>query len=110
MPEKFDPLDVDEFVGGVAPDASADDITAGFIEEYKKGPNFRFEAEDAERILAALGINARDHGIRDAKSLLEHWHACIADLGEAGSNGTNGLASGKEDVRSGSALTREEPE
>jgi hypothetical protein len=110
MPEKFDPADVDEFVGGVAPDASASNKTAKFVEEYKKDPNHRLEAEDAERILAALGMNACEYGMGDAKSLLEHWHACIAQLGNAGSDGTNGTACGNDDARTGSSLTRETSE
>ena len=110
MPEKFNPGDVEEFVGGVAPDSGADEITARFIEKYKKNPEYHFEAEEAARILAVLGINARDYGMPDAQSLLEHWQACIADLDEAAPNGTNGPARGKEDVGAGLALTRDEPE
>jgi hypothetical protein len=87
----------DEFVGGVAPDASASDKTLRFIEEYKSNPNYRFEAEEAERVLSGLGINAHDYGMPDAKSLLEHWLACISDLGTARSDGTNGPAAGEED-------------
>jgi hypothetical protein len=109
MNEKLNRCDVDEFVGGVPPDATAYEKTARFIEEYKKDPNYRFETEEAERILAALGINAQDYGMPDAKSLLEHWNACIADLEKADSDGTNGPARCTEEVRRGSALTGTEP-
>jgi hypothetical protein len=83
-----EPDDVDFFVGGIEPDARASAETARFIEEYKKRPDYSVEAEDAERILAALGINVRDYGMKDAQSLLEHWRRCVAklhkaDLGEA---------------------------
>ena len=73
-----EPDDVDLFVGGVEPDARSSIETARIIEEYKKRPDYPLEAEEAERVLAALGINARDYGMQDAKSLLEHWHGCVA--------------------------------
>jgi hypothetical protein len=85
LASKSEPDDVDVFVGGIEPDASAPAATARFIEEYKKRPDYRVEAEEAERILAVLGINFRDYGMTSAQSLLEHWHRCVADLREADS-------------------------
>jgi hypothetical protein len=72
--------DVAFFVGGVEPDERASIETARMIEEYKKRPDYRFETEEAARILAALDINPRDYGIEDAKSLLDYWHRCVGDL------------------------------
>jgi hypothetical protein len=83
MNKLSEPDDVEFVVGGIEPDARTLAETARFIEEYKKRPDYRAEAEDAERILAALGINVRDYGMKDAQSLLDHWRQCVADLHEA---------------------------
>jgi hypothetical protein len=78
-----EPDDVDLFIGGVQPDAEASAVTARFIEEYKKRPDYHIEAEEAERILAGLGIKVQDYGMNDAQSLLVHWRRCVADLMKA---------------------------
>src|SRR5262245_31677449 len=93
-----EPDDVEFLVGGVAPDAGVSSETTRLIEEYKKRPDYPFEAEEAERILAALGINARAYGSQDARSLLEHWHGCVAELIKADLRGTNGTGDDKEDT------------
>jgi len=85
-----EPDDVDFFVGGVESDATSADETAKIIEEYKNRPDYPFVVEEAEKILAALGIKARDYGMPDAKSLLDHWHRCVADLRGANAGGSNG--------------------
>ncbi len=74
--------DADLFVGGVEPDASASNATERFIEEYKNRPEYHLEVEEAECILAALGINPREYGMPTAQSLLDHWRQCVADLHE----------------------------
>lgn len=43
-----------------------------FIEEYKNRPDYHIETENAERLLAALGINFRDHGTKNTQALLDH--------------------------------------
>ena len=58
---------MDFFVGGIEADPEASAETVRFIEEYKKGPDYRLEAEDAERILSDLGINVRDYGLEHAQ-------------------------------------------
>ncbi len=78
-----EPDDVECFVGGVEPDARTSIETVRLIEEYKKRPDYRHELEEAERILADLGISVRVYGMQDAKSLLDHWHRCIHDLQKA---------------------------
>src|SRR5229473_1305681 len=83
MSKIYEPDDVDFFVGGIEPDARASAGTERFIEEYKNRPDFSAEVEDAERTLAALGINVRDYGMKDAQSLLEHWRRCVAKLHKA---------------------------
>src|SRR6476660_125947 len=90
MSKRPEPDDVDLVVGDVEPDARASIETARFIEEYKNRPDYHLEVEEAERILAALGIKARDYGMPDAKSLLEHWHECVADLLQGDSRETHG--------------------
>jgi len=97
-----EPDDVDLFVGGVPSDTASADETARIIEEYKKRPGYPFEAEEAERILAALGIRARDYGMADAKSLLDHWQRCIADLRKADSGGSSGAGIDNEGVEGAS--------
>ena len=109
MSNRPEPDDVDLFVGGVEPDARSAIETARFIEEYKKRPDYPLEAEEAEQILAALGINACDLGMQDAKSLLEHWHGCVEDLLKADLNGTRGTAIDREDIGVGSGFSSEKP-
>jgi len=91
-----DPEDIDVFVGGVEPDPMARMETERIIEEYKKRPDHPLNVEEAKRILAALGIHAPDYGIPDAKSLLEHWQRCVAELHRRDSRETNGTAVDKE--------------
>src|SRR5438132_1906500 len=107
MSNRPEPDDVDLFVGGVEPAARSAIETARFIEEYKKRPDYALEAEDAEQILAALGINARDYGMPDAKSLLKHWHACVTELPKADLGGTNGGGVDNESMGVGPGLPRE---
>jgi hypothetical protein len=106
MSNRPEPDDVDLFVGGVEPDARASIETAKAIEAYKRRSDYPFKAEEAERILAA-GINARDYGIQGPKSLLEHWHGCVAELRKADLGGTNGTGVGKEDIGVSSGLPSE---
>ena len=107
MSNRPEPDDVDLFVGGVEPDARSSIETSRIIEKYKKRPDYPVEAEEAQRILAALGINARDYGMQDAKSLLEHWHGCVAELLKADLDGTNGPGVDKEDIEVSSGFPRE---
>jgi len=72
MSNRPEPDDVDLFVGGVQSDARSSIETSRVIEEHKKRPDYPLEAEEAERVLAALGINPCDYGMQDAKSLLKH--------------------------------------
>ena len=53
MSKLSEPDDVDFFVEGTEPDSTASAEAVRFIEEYKKHPDYRVEAEEAERILAA---------------------------------------------------------
>lgn len=80
MSKRPEPDDVDLFIGGVAPDAEAALETARFIEEYKERPGHPAEVEEAERILAALGVQPSEYGTPDAAALLDHWRECVADL------------------------------
>jgi hypothetical protein len=89
MSKISEPDDVDLFVGGIEPDANASVDTARFIEEYKNRPDYHVEAEEAERIIAALGVNVRDYGMTNAQSLLDHWRRCIADLQKADTTDAN---------------------
>src|SRR6476469_921599 len=98
MSHEPEPDDVDLFVGGVESNPRSSIETARLIEEYKKRPDYRLEAEEAEQILAALGIDAGEYGIPDAKSLLEHWHKCVAELLKADVTGTNGKGVAAEDI------------
>ena len=93
-----EPDDVDFFVGDVEADPTASAETARMIEEYKKRPDYPIEAEQAKRMLAALGIDARDYGMQDAQSLLDHWRRCVADLSEADLRQTNGASEDKSVV------------
>jgi len=102
MSNRPEPDDVDLFVVGVESNAGSADETARIIEEYKKRSGYPFEAEEAERILATLGINARDYGMQDAQSLLDHWHRCVAELLKADSVGSDGSGVGNEEIGGGS--------
>ena len=104
MTNRPEPDDVDLFVGGVPSDTGSANETARTIEEYKNRPDYPFEAEEAERILAALGIKARDYGMQDAKALLDHWHRCVADLLKPDSGGSDGPGVESEDLGGGSRL------
>src|SRR5437867_2887262 len=85
-----EPDHVNFIIGGIEPDPQASIETLRAIEEYKRRPTYRLESEEAERILAEAGIDFRCYGMQDAKSLLEHWHRCIADLPETGRGDANG--------------------
>ena len=98
MNRRPEPDDVDLFVGGVAPAVGASVETARFIEEYKKRPDYPLEAADAERVLAALGIDPRDDGRPDARSLLEHWHGCVAAWRKTGPGASHGTDADGEDL------------
>jgi hypothetical protein len=102
-----DPEDIEVFVGGVEPDLAASVETERIIEEYKNRPDHALKLEEAKRILAALGITAQDYGISDAKSLLEHWHGCVAELLNRDSGGANGTGVDEEGLRVSSGLPRE---
>jgi len=93
-----EPDDVECFVGGVEPDAGTSIETVRLIEEYKKRPDYRLELEEAERILADLGISARAYGMQDAKSLLDHWHRCIHDLQQADLCNNDGGRADQENI------------
>jgi len=96
-----EPDDVDCFVGGVEPDARTSIETVRFIEEYKKRPDYPPELEEAERILADLGISGRIYGMQDAKSLLDHWHRCIHDLQKADLGDNHGGRADQENLGGG---------
>jgi hypothetical protein len=108
MSNRPEPDDVDLFVGGVEPDARSAIETARFIEEYKKRPDYPLEAEEAEQILAALGLNARDYGMPDAGSLLKHSNGCVTELPQADLGGTNGGDVDNEGIGVGPSPPREE--
>ncbi len=80
MDEKTSSDEVDLFVDGVAPDSDSPVEASRFIAAYKQRPDYQAKVEEAKKILADLGIKPHDHGMANAKSLLEHWHQCIADL------------------------------
>jgi hypothetical protein len=98
MSRLSEPDDVDFFVGGAEPDPRASTETARIIEEYKRRPGYRLEAEEAGRILAALGIDARDYGVQDARTLLDHWHRCVSDLLKDDLGETNGRSIDQESI------------
>ena len=104
MSKLSEPDDIEVFVGGVEPDPAAFVEAERIIEEYKKRPDHAFKVEEADRILAALGITAQDHGMPDAKSLLEHWHGCVAELLNRDSGAANGTGVDKEGLRVSSYL------
>jgi hypothetical protein len=107
MSNRPEPDDVDLFVGGIEPEARSPIETARTIEEYKKRPDYPLEAEEAERILAALGIDACEYGIQDSKSLLEHWRGSVAELLQADFRRTNGTGVDKENTGFSSGLPSE---
>jgi hypothetical protein len=107
MSRLSEPDDVDFFVGGVEPDPMASIETARTIEEYKRRPDYRLEAEEAERILAALDIDSRDYGMPDAGSLLDHWRRCVRNLLEDDLGETNGRSADREDIPTGAELENE---
>jgi hypothetical protein len=100
--------DVELFVGGVESDARSAIETARFIEEYKKRLEYPLEAKEAQQLLAALGIDAGDYGMPDARSLLEHWHRCAAELLKGDVNGTDRSGAPQHDLEVGSGSPTEE--
>jgi hypothetical protein len=96
MSRIIEPDDVDLFVGGIEPDPEAVAEAKRFIEEYKNRPDYHIEAENAERLLAALGISFRDHGMKNTQALLDHWHRCVAELNESEPGHANGASSVQE--------------
>ncbi|KAJ3057592.1 hypothetical protein HK102_011031 [Quaeritorhiza haematococci] len=80
MTRRPEPEGVDFSIGDVGPDPGSDAATIRAIAERKRRPGYPLEAEEAERILAEIGVDFRDHGMRDAQSLLDHWHRCVEDL------------------------------
>ena len=80
MDKRIDSDEVDIFVGGVEPEPDALSETSRFIAFYKQQPGYQAELEEAKKILADLGIDPHAYGMPNAKSLLDHWHHCIADL------------------------------
>jgi hypothetical protein len=107
MSNRPEPDDVDLIVGGVVPDARSAVETARFIEEYKHRPDYPLEAEEAKRILAALGINDCEFGMPDAKSFLKRWHGCVAELVKTNSSGTSGAGFDKEEIGAGSGVPQQ---
>jgi hypothetical protein len=105
MSNRPEPDDVDLFVGGVKPDATPSIETSRIIEQYKKRPDYPSEAAEAERILAALGINDCDQGMHDGKSLLNRWRVCVAELRKVELNGTNGTGVDRQDAGVGCRFT-----
>jgi hypothetical protein len=98
-----EPDHVDFCVGGVEPDPQASIDTLRKIEEYKQRPTYQFETQEAERILAEVGIELRRYGMQNAELSLEHWHRCIADLTEAGQGDANGV-NGNPDTNAGDGV------
>ncbi len=107
MSRLSEPDDVDFFVGGVEPDPTASIETARLIEEFKGRPDYRSEAKEAERILAALDKDARDHGMQDAESLLDHWRRCVTDLLGDDLARTNDGSSDRKEISVGAELADE---
>ena len=75
-----EPDDIELIVRGREHNSVSSSETARLIEEYKKRPDYDFEVAAAEEILASLGVDARDYSMSDAKSLLDHWKRCVAEL------------------------------
>jgi hypothetical protein len=80
MDKRIDCDEVDILVGGVEAEPDALSETSRFIAIYKQQPAYQAELEEAKKILADLGIDPNAHGMPNAKSLLDHWHHCIANL------------------------------
>ena len=93
-----EPDDVDLFVGGVEPGAGTSIETVRFVEECKKRPDYPCEAGEPEQILASLGNDPRDYGKLAAKSLLDHWQCCVADLVKVEIGETNGRTADQENI------------
>jgi len=72
--------EVDLFVGGVDPDPDSLIETSRLIAANKQRPDYQNKLEEAKKILTDAGIDPLTYGMPDAKSLLDHWHRCIADL------------------------------
>lgn len=103
-----DPEDIDVFVGGVEPEPAAAIETERIIEEYKKRPDHPLKVEEAKRRLAALGIDAPDYGVPDARSLLEHWEKCVAELHQREPRETNGTGSDNRGLRGNPGISQDE--
>lgn len=80
MEQPTDFEEVEICVGGVEDTPDALSRTTQFIAAYKQRPAYQFDTEEARKILADLGIDPHAYGMPDAKSLLDHWHRCIAEL------------------------------
>lgn len=104
-----DPEDVDVFVRAAELDPAAALEIERIIEEYKKRPEYVLEAAEAERILGALGLHAPDYGIPDARSLLERWHNCRAELRNHDSRNTSGTVPDQADLPDDSGCFTEKP-
>lgn len=91
MDKRTNSDEIDVFVEGVESDPRVLSETSRFIAHHKQRPAYQAELEEARKILADAGIDPSDDGMPDAKSLLDHWHRCIADL-----DGTEPLPSDAE--------------
>jgi hypothetical protein len=80
MVERADSDEVDLFVGGVEPDPDSLLETSRFIAAYKQQPDYQAKREEANQILAELAIDPRADDMPNPKSLLDHWHHCLAHL------------------------------
>jgi len=109
MSNQPEPVDVDFFVGGVDPDTTSSIETARMIEEYKKRPDYPLECEEAEQMLAALGIPYRDCGVQARGSSLEHSERSVSDLPEDVFEESNGEGVDHEDLGVNSAFRPENP-
>lgn len=79
MKRRPEPDDVDLFIGGVEPDAEDLRETARFIKEHKSRPDYPAEAEEAEKILASLGLHPPDYGVPEASASPNNRRASEAD-------------------------------
>ena len=102
MNNQPEPDDVDLFVGGLEPSALSADETARLIEVYKGRPDYALEASEAQRILAALGIDVRNDRMPDSRSLTERWSECVTALVKPGPGGTDATDADKDPVVGGS--------
>ena len=84
MGERTDSDEVDLFVGGVDPDPDSLVETSRFIAAFKQQPDYQAKLEEAKKMLADLGIDPPANGMPNPKSLLDHWHRCIAGLTGSG--------------------------